>query len=142
MRHPLYDELRTLTDNPHVIAAINTADISGAPAELLRGLEKTVSIMPEIPTGKRFSKECFWGKFQAKFIWHTAWHGPEVRKDSAEKWLRTRREEAQTRGQEWPPKPVFIPVSTTPDPWDGRNEKPGNVPRDGKETFNIFKKKL
>ena len=45
----LYHELRTLTDNPHVWAAIDTAAIEGAPEGLLRGLEKSVSILPAIP---------------------------------------------------------------------------------------------
>lgn len=107
MRHALYDELRTLTDNPHVIAAIETAAVSDTPETFRAGLYRATSVLPEIPKGKRFSKDCFWGKFQAKFVWHTAWHGPEVRKDSAEKWLRERREEAQTRGHAWPPKAIL-----------------------------------
>ena len=137
----LYTELRTLTDNPHVWAAIETAAIEGAPEGLLRGLEKSVSILPAIPPGKRFSKECFWGKFQAKFVWHTAFGKDDVRKDSAARWLQAMREAAQRRDKPWPPTPKFIPSVTVPEVWTGKNEKPGRVPRDGKETFNIFKKK-
>ena len=107
MRHPLYDELRLLTDNPNVHAAIETAAITDAPAGFREGLYRATSVMPKTPQGKRFSKECFWGKFESKFIWHNAWRGPEVRKESAAKWLRERREEAQTRGHAWPPKPIF-----------------------------------
>ena len=110
---PLYQELRLLTDNPHVIAAIDTAAIEGAPAELLRGLEKFVSILPEIPPGKRFSKECFWAKFQAKFVWHMAFSKNDARKDSAARWLRAMREAAQSKGQHWPPKPIFEDESRT-----------------------------
>lgn len=138
----LYHELRTLTDNPHVWAAIETAAIEGAPAEMLRGLEKSVSILPAIPPGKRFSKECFWAKFQAKFIWHTAFGKDQPRKESAARWLRAMREAAQRRNRQWPPKPIFVPAVTMPQPWDGKDEKPGRVPREGKESFNIFKKKI
>lgn len=128
----LYDELRTLTDNPHIIAAIKTAAISGVPNELLRGLEKSVSILPEIPTQKRFAKECFWAKFQAKFIWHTAFGKDEIRKESAARWLRAMREAAQRRNRQWPPKPMFVPAVTMPEAWTGKDEKPGRVPREGK----------
>lgn len=132
MKHPLYDELRTLTDNPHVWAAIETAAIEGAPEGLLRGLEKSVSILPAIPPGKRFAKECFWSKFQAKFVWHTAFGKDSARKDSAARWLRAMREAAQRRDKPRPPTPKFIPSVTMPEAWTGKDEKPGRVPRDGK----------
>mgnify|MGYP003498754588 FL=1 len=128
----LYHELRTLTDNPHVWAAINTAAIEGAPAEMLRKLEKQISILPAIPPGKRFAKECFWAKFQAKFVWHIAFGKDDARKDSAARWLREMREAAQSRGQQWPPISIFVPSVTVPEVWDGKNEKPGRIPRDGK----------
>lgn len=128
----LYSELRTLTDNPHVIAAINTAAITGAPAEMLRKLEKTVSILPEIPAGQRFAKECFWAKFHAKFVWHTAFGKDDDRKDSAARWLQAMREAAQRRGQQWPPKPIFLPAVTMPEVWEGKQEKAGRVPMEGK----------
>lgn len=128
----LYSELRALTDNLHVIAAIDTAAIPDAPEGLLRGLEKSVSILPEIPTGKRFAKECFWAKFQAKFVWHTAFGKDGARKENAARWLRSMREAALRRNQQWPPKPIFIPFVTMPEPWEGKDEKPGRVPREGK----------
>ena len=125
----IYDELRTLSDNPHVIAAINTAEIQGAPSGLLRSLEKSVSILPEIPPGKRFLKDCFWAKFQVKFVWHTAFGDDRTRKENAARWLRAMREAAQRRGRAWPPVPVFVPAVTLPEPWTGMDEKPGRVPR-------------
>ena len=125
----LYDELRTITDNPQTIAAINTAAITGAPAEMLRKLGKQVSILPEVPAGQRFAKECFWSKFQAKFIWHTAFGKDKIRKENAARWLRAMREAAQRRGHAWPPIPVFVPAVTIPEPWTGKDEKPGRVPR-------------
>ena len=128
----LYSELRTLTDNPHVIAAIDTAAIPGAPAEMLRKLEKQVSILPELPAGQRFAKECFWAKFQAKFVWHTAFGKDDARKENAARWLQAMREAAQRRGQQWPPKPIFLPAVTMPEVWEGKQEKPGRVPREGK----------
>lgn len=109
----LYSELRTLTDNPHVIAAIDTAAIPGAPAEMLRKLEKTVSILPEIPPGKRFSKECFWAKLDAQYVWNTAFGKDEYRKEIVAEFLRLRREAAQSKGQHWPPKPIFEDESRT-----------------------------
>ena len=130
--NPLYSELRTLTDNPHVIAAIDTAAIPGAPAEMLRKLEKQVSILPELPAGQRFAKECFWAKFQAKFVWHTAFGKDDARKENAARWLQAMREAAQRRGQQWPPKPIFLPAVTMPEVWEGKQEKPGRVPREGK----------
>ncbi len=130
--NPIYAELRTLTDNPHVIAAIDTAAIPGAPAEMLRKLEKQVSILPELPAGQRFAKECFWAKFQAKFVWHTAFGKDDARKENAARWLQAMREAAQRRGQQWPPKPIFLPAVTMPEVWEGKQEKPGRVPREGK----------
>lgn len=130
--NPLYHELRTLTDNPNVIAAINTAAITGAPAEMLRKLEKRVYILPEVPAGQRFAKECFWAKFQAKFVWHSAFGKDDARKESATRWLRAMREAAQRRNQQWPPKPIFVPAVTMPDAWEGKDERAGRVPRDGK----------
>lgn len=109
----LYSELRTLTDSPNVIAAIDTAAIEGAPVYLLHGLEKTVSILPEIPAGQHFAKECFWSKFQGKFVWHTAFGKDDDRKESATRWLQAMREAAQSKGQEWPPKPIFEDESRT-----------------------------
>ena len=132
MMHPLYTELLTITENPNHIAAINTAAVPDNPETFRKGMYKATSIAPAIPAGRRYDKECFWGKFEAKFIWHTAWMGPEIRKDDAARWLQAMRESAQRRGQVWPPKPVFIPMATTPAPWDGKNEKPGSIPRDGK----------
>jgi len=123
--NPLYSELRAITDNPHVIAAIDTAAIPGAPAEMLRKLEKQVSILPEIPAGQHFAKECFWSKFQGKFVWHTAFGKDAARKESVARWLQAMREAAQRRKQQWPPKPIFMPAVTMPEAWEGKQEKPG-----------------
>lgn len=128
----LYVELRTLTDNPYILSAIDIAAIPDAPEGLLRGLEKSVSILPEIPAGKRFAKECFWAKFQAKFVCHTAFGKDDARKENAARWLRAMREAALRRNQQWPPKPIFVPSVTMPEPWEGKQEKAGRVPRDGK----------
>lgn len=130
--HALYIELLTLTDNPNNIDAIRTAAVPDNPETFRKGMYKATSIAPAIPSGRRYAKECFWGKFEAKFIWHTACMGPEVRKNNVAKWLRETREAAQRRGQAWPPKPIFVPMATTPGAWNGKNEKPGRVPRDGK----------
>lgn len=132
MKHQIYIELRALTDNPNTIAAIETASFPNTPESFRKALCKSTHIAPDVPNGRKYAKWCFWGKFEAKFIWHTAWLGSEARKDSAARWLRAMRESAQKRGQAWPPKPIFMPVVATPIPWDGKNEKPGRVPMDGK----------
>lgn len=137
----LYDELLTLTaddspgSNPEgAAAAIRTARIAGTPDVFRKEMcVKTARfIVPTIPDGMEYSKDCFWREFQAKFIWHRAWMGTDAQKESSAAWLRKERETAQRRGNVWPPKPTFRPAVKLPMPWDGRNEKAGRVPVDGK----------
>jgi len=96
--------------------------------------DKTVHfIMPTRPDGMEYSKDCFWRQFQQKFVWHKAWMGTQEQKESAAQWLRLERETAQRRGNAWPPIPTFRPMVVMPEPWDGKEEKPGRMPRTGKE---------
>ena len=138
----LYDELLTLTGdqsparNPEGARdAIQTAATPGLPEEFRREMrDKTAHfILPEIPDGCEFSRDCFWRRFQEKLVWHRAWMGIQESKWGASAWLRTQRETAQKRGQAWPPKPTVRPLARpVPQPWDGREERPGRVPRTGK----------
>ena len=138
----LYHELLTLTGdqsparNPEgAKQAIEIAALSGTPDQFRREMrDKTAHfILPEIPDGCEFSRDCFWWDFQIKLIWYRAWMGTTSQQQFAADWLRTQRETAQKRGQAWPPKPTFRPVARpVPQPWDGREERPGRVPRTGK----------
>lgn len=138
----LYDELLTLTGdqsparNPEgAKQAIEIAALSGTPDQFRREMrDKTAHfILPEIPEGMEFGKNCFWRKFQDAFVWHRAWMGSDEIKAHTANWLRRERETAQKRGQAWPPKPTFRPVARpVPQPLDGREERPGRVPRTGK----------
>ena len=140
---PLYDELLSLTASPDTPAsnpdgaksAIMTAAIPDLPEQLRRGMEaKTASfILPEKPDGMEFNRDCFWREFQQKFVWHRAWVGTPDQKRHAAEWLKKERETALRRGKQWPPNPLpFRPKVTVPQPWDGKNEKAGRIPRDGK----------
>lgn len=138
----LYEELLSLTiegspiQNPDGAAqAISTAKIAGTPEEMRRQMRDMTArfIMPSKPDGAEFSRDCFWRAFQQKFIWHRAWCGTPEQKQHAADWLRKERETAQRRGQVWPPKPLPLRAKVTiPQPWDGKEEKAGRVPRDGK----------
>lgn len=115
--------------------AIGIAANQNSPLEFRRQMrDKTAHfILPEIPEGCEFSRDCFWSKFRAKFIWRKVWTGSDLEKETAAKWLQSQRETAQVRRQPWPPKPTFRKVAgPLPQPWDGKEERPGRVPRTGK----------
>lgn len=80
--------------------------------------------LPEIPAGMDYARDSFWYKYRHRFAWWSA-----VR---ALGWYVEQREKAKRYGQPFPPKPFFQKKTTMPTPWDGREEKPGRVPRQGK----------
>lgn len=140
---PLYDELLTIAYSPQspisnpdgAMSAIRTAAIPDTPEGFRQKMrDKTASfILPEKPEGMEFNRDCFWRKFQQKFVWHRAWMGTPEQKRHAAEWLKKERETALRRGTAWPPNPVpFRPTVTLPKPWDGKEEKPGRVPRTGR----------
>ena len=152
---PLYNELLSLIASPDTpvsnpdgaMSAIKTAAIPDLPEQLRREMEsKTFRfILPTKPEGAEFNRDCFWREFQQKFIWHRAWMGTPEQKRHAAEWLKSQREMALRRNQAWPPKPLpFRAKVTMPMPNDGKEERPGRVPRDGKseQKFNIFKKTI
>ena len=139
----LYDELLALTVSPGTPIqnpdgakyAILTAALPGLPEQLCREMEAKTArfIMPEKPDGMEYNRDCFWREFQQKFIWHRAWMGTPEQKLHAAEWLKGQRETALRRGKKWPPNPLpFRPKVTMPTPWEGKDEKAGRVPRDGK----------
>jgi len=138
----LYHELLTLTvegspipNHEGAAQSIRIASNLYTPAEFRKEMrDKTVHfIMPTRPDEMEYSKDCFWRQFQQKFVWHKAWMGTLEQRESAAEWLRKERETAQRRGNAWPPVPMFRPMVLMPEPWDGKEEKPGRIPRTGKE---------
>jgi hypothetical protein len=134
----IYDELILLTAgdtvrNPEGAAAVIRA---AANETLPRGFRRRMRdktwhmILPEIPEGKEFSRDNFWFWFQMRFVWHRAWMGTERQKQTQATWLRTQRETAYRRGEAWPPKPSFRPIpAALPQPWTGKDERPGRAPQ-------------
>lgn len=140
---PLYDELISIAASPETPvsnpdgakSAVLTAALPDLPEQLRREMEKTTArfILPGKPDGMEFSKDCFWREFQQKFVWHRAWCGTVEQKKHAAEWLKKERETALRRGKQWPPKPLPFRLKVAlPMPNDGRDEKPGRIPRDGK----------
>ena len=139
--HILYYELLSMCHERSILpvvaakAAIEVAAIETTPEDFKRQMrDKTLClVMPEIPQGMEYGKDCFWRFFQQKFIWHRAWCGTPKQKDVAAAFIRKHREIAQNRGEQWPPKPTFRPKVTLPQPRDGKDGANGWVPRSGKE---------
>jgi len=137
----IYEELHALTLEGSPIrypeqaqGAIKAASVPNTPEQFRREMRDATAemIMPARPINMAFSKDCFWREFQQKFVWHKAWMGTDEQKTSVAKWLRNQRETAQRRGNAYPPQPSFRPIVTMPEPWKGKDEKPGRVPMDGK----------
>lgn len=82
--------------------------------------------LPAIPPNHDFARDTFWQKYRAGFI----------RKQPGRKewdWYYREKNFHELRQRQFPPKPVFCKVSgALPQPWDGRNERAGRVPREGK----------
>jgi len=152
----IYEELTTLCagesycQNPEgALSSIRIAATPGTPQTMREAFRDRTArfIMPERPNGMEYSRDNFWRGFQQRFIWHRMWVGtPEQQQRAADwlrkeretaqrraaDWLRKERETAQRRRQAWPPKPTFTPMVAVPQPWDGKDERPGKMPRDGK----------
>jgi hypothetical protein len=142
MKANLYNELITLTvegspiQNPEGAAqSIRTAKIAGAPEKMRKEMRDMTArfILPAVPEGMQFARSTFWDKFVQKFVWNRAWTGTDEQKERAAEWLQRERTVAQNRGRTWPPNPTFRPVVAVPQPWDGKEEKPGRIPRTGKD---------
>lgn len=81
--------------------------------------------LPAIPDGFDFARDSFWHRYRHKFQWQR-----EIR---AWAWYMQQRDKAALYQKPFPPAPVFQRKTTVPQPWDGRDEMPGRVPRTGKE---------
>lgn len=82
--------------------------------------------LPTIPTGHDFIPGSFWYTYRAKF---TRVHTPNL---AAEQWYEREKRKAELSGAVFPPEPKFCkvqPARPVPQPWDGKNEKPGRVPK-------------
>lgn len=139
---PLYNELYALAfsgipSNPDgAMNAIKTAAMPDLPRYFCQEMRNKTArfILPEKPDGMEFSKDCFWREFQQKFIWHRMWCGTPEQKRYAAEWLKSQRETALRRNKQWPPNPLpFRQKVAIPQPLDGKDEKPGRLPRTGKD---------
>ena len=84
--------------------------------------------LPAIPPGKDFARDSFWWRYRERFARRRAM-GWQI-KEAAYDWFDREEKAAQLNGQPFPPKPVFsASAPPVPSAWDGRNEKPGRVPR-------------
>lgn len=88
--------------------------------------------IPAIPPGKDFARDTFWGRYVQRFARKRAmgWHIREADYD----WFDREETKARLSGTEFPPAPIFQNVfSPVPQPNDGRDERPGRIPRTGKD---------
>ena len=81
--------------------------------------------LPVIPPGMDYAKDSFWYRFRHKFLWK--------RELEAWAWYLQQRDKAALYQKQFPPAPVFTRRTVSPQPWDGRGEKPGRIPWTGKE---------
>lgn len=81
--------------------------------------------LPSIPPGMDYAKDSFWYRFRHKFRWK--------RELEAWAWYIQQRDRAALYKKPFPPEPVFTRRTVSPQPWDGRSEKPGRIPWTGKE---------
>lgn len=83
--------------------------------------------LPEIPDGMTFAPDTFWHKYRRKF------KGIHPPKEHDFDWFNGQEAQAALYNRQFPPRPVFAKVyGAVPQPWDGRNERGGRVPRTGK----------
>lgn len=141
--NPLYLELLSIAYSPSspianpegAMQSIRTAALPDLPEEMRKGMYDKCArfILPEKPDGLEFSKDCFWRQFQQRFVWYRAWMGTSEQKSRAAEWLKSQRETALRRGNQWPPNPLpFRHKTVMPEPWDGKEERPGRMPIEGK----------
>lgn len=94
-------------------------------------MDKYFLTLPEIPAGQDFARDSFWWKYRERFERPMRYKW-KVKK-SSEDWFDKQKNSAELYQTPFPPKPIFRRVSPLPQVWDGKDEKPGKVPRTGKE---------
>lgn len=105
--HPdLLAELRTLSD-----------DVPDActPSEIW------AYVRPIRRIGHEHLPKSFWALLCDYLVWRKDMTD-EVAQRLA-RWIKLRRENAQSKGRDWPPAPVTRPYFGQPAPWDGKHEK-------------------
>jgi len=114
----LYAELQLLCTTDQATKAVQTAAIEGTPEEFRKEMCKATRkhVVPPLPTGYIRIKECFWFAFNVKGVWECTWGTNDEKKNRLAEWLKEKRESAQKRGAEWPPKPIFQKAFTLPQP--------------------------
>lgn len=94
--------------------------------EELIPMEYTLTI-PAIPYGQDFAKDSFWWTYRERFD-KPIRMGWKV-KPAAFAWFDRMEKRAALLGQPFPQKPTFCTKGRPmPQPWTGRDEKPGRVP--------------
>ena len=79
-------------------------------------------LLPPIPPGKDFAKDSFWYKYRHRFTWK--------KHEAAMDWYIEQRDRAALYKRQFPPVPIFQNIAPAmPQPWNGKDEKPGRVPR-------------
>jgi len=119
---PIYAELLLLCETTQAKKAIESAAIEGTPEQFRKEMCKTTRkhVVPGIPEGQARLRECFWFSFNVKGVWECAWGTNDEKKDRLAEWLKEKRETAQRRGYEWPPKPIYQKAFTLPQPRTGK----------------------
>jgi hypothetical protein len=119
----LYTELQLLCTTDQATKAVQTAAIEGTPEQFRKAMCKETRkyIVPQIPEGHARLKECFWLRFSVKSVWECAWGTNDERKERLAEWLKEKREAAQKRGSEWPPKPIYQKAFSLPQPRTGKD---------------------
>lgn len=86
--------------------------------------------LPPTPDGQDFARDSFWWTYRERFAMRMKF-GWKVRPTAFE-WFDREQNTARLEGKPFPPVPIFRRVSSLPMPSDGKDEKPGRVPRTGK----------
>lgn len=83
--------------------------------------------IPKLEPGQDFARDSFWWTYVQKianpmrFKWQI--------KKTAFEWFDREESRARLNGTPFPPPPVITRKITLPQPWDGKDEKPGRVPQ-------------
>ncbi len=87
--------------------------------------------LPAIPDGCDFARDSFWWTYRERFAIPMKFRWKV--KPTAYEWFDREENTARLNEKPFPPKPIFRRVSPLPQPNDGRDERPGRLPRTGKE---------
>lgn len=135
MKANLHTVLKDLTalrpDAEKLHKALDMAATGKMYSKLAR--ETRALFYPKCPAGMRYQKMSFWAVLLNNDVWARAMRGCVARQNAAAKWIAEYKERRAKRGEAWPPKAYFEPVYELPQPYDGRDEKAGRLPRTGKE---------